>query len=745
MLLSAAAPCRGARRLRQQLPRALLLCAALAFAAPARAQAGARPAATPQAQCSADNRETLAALTEALEAARKRSLLNPVLVSRLQTYETQLARLRDTLKRNARTVAECEQGAAQIEAERERLVRLVGPEGVPAAAAAAAAAASANAGSAAVDACRAGNVDAYGDASRAWREGAAARGLKAGDEEFDAAMLRLRRLRDDLARTGGGLPECEALGRAIAQEQAKAPQAVPRALPAPAAVPTPAPAPAPALAPATAAPPVAAAADAPAECAQLNSQTHADLVQRLAALMQAARVPAESLGPYRALGQRLTALDQRLAAAPGAADCPRLSLALSEAGAELQRLSGLATSTTSSPVTGTTFTDAQAASLQMPSARSTDPRADKCSADLRLNFLDVQQLANSLGSRRELVAAGRAQLKRMLQALALQQVMLFSRDLLSLEDCQQLVQTVGDLRAQVQQVMSTYAQASAQPQAAAPPPAANGLAPQRQQALAAPTPPAAPTVRQGPDPQVLDCVGRNRQAHGEVLQVYQNLQRSGRISAQESAEFQQLQARLSEHAGSLARDGLSLAECQNIGNGIRQLHAAVQRMGQGDPRLDACRGQVRQAQAELVQNFQSQQRGGRISAQEAGEFQNLNGRASQMVQAVARDGASFQDCQQTAQFIHQAQGAVQRMGQVDPRIEQCKAQLRQSYGEAQQLLQAAARSRMTPQKMQELQRSQGRLNQLGNAAQHDFTSLQECQGVGNGLAQERGNLQSLAR
>ena len=85
------------------------------------------------------------------------------------------------------------------------------------------------------------------------------------------------------------------------------------------------------------------------------------------------------------------------------------------------------------------------------------------------------------------------------------------------------------------------------------------------------------------------------------------------------------------------------------------------------------------------------------------------------------------------------------MGQVDPRLEQCKAQVRQSYGEAQQLLQMAARSRMTPQKMQELQRAQARLGQLGNAVQHDFGSVQECQGVGNALAQERGNLQNLAR
>jgi hypothetical protein len=89
---------------------------------------------------------------------------------------------------------------------------------------------------------------------------------------------------------------------------------------------------------------------------------------------------------------------------------------------------------------------------------------------------------------------------------------------------------------------------------------------------------------------------------------------------------------------------------------------------------------------------------------------------------------------------------VQRMGQVDPRLEGCKAQVRQIHGEAQQALQFAARSgRMTPQKAQALQSAQGRLSNLGSMAQRDFGSLGECQNLGNALAQERANVQALAR
>lgn len=110
---------------------------ALLMAGPAALAQSAGRAPTPQAECSAANRQAMADLLKQLDAARKRHLLNPMQVTRLQTFEAQLATLRGTANRPARTVADCEQTAAAIQTEGEKLERLAGDGAATATAAAA--------------------------------------------------------------------------------------------------------------------------------------------------------------------------------------------------------------------------------------------------------------------------------------------------------------------------------------------------------------------------------------------------------------------------------------------------------------------------------------------------------------------------------------------------------------------------------------------------------------------------------
>ena len=105
-------------------------------------------------------------------------------------------------------------------------------------------------------------------------------------------------------------------------------------------------------------------------------------------------------------------------------------------------------------------------------------------------------------------------------------------------------------------------------------------------------------------------------------------------------------------------------------------------------------------QGDVVQQFQGLQRGGRVSQQEFGEFQQINGRMNQLVSSLFQQGAGMGDCQQVLGFLQNAMGAVQRMGQVDPRLESCKGQVRLAWSEAQSAFNNAARSKMTPQKVQ---------------------------------------------
>jgi hypothetical protein len=83
---------------------------------------------------------------------------------------------------------------------------------------------------------------------------------------------------------------------------------------------------------------------------------------------------------------------------------------------------------------------------------------------------------------------------------------------------------------------------------------------------------------------------------------------------------------------------------------------------------------------------------------------------------------------------------------VDPQLEACKAQVRQTHAEAQLQLQMSARSgRIVPQKLPDMQRAQARLEGLSGAVRGDFESVSECQQLGQVLVQEVGKVQALAR
>lgn len=642
---------------RRVLARAALCL--MAAAPPAWAQAPAHP----QAECTAENRSRFAELQQEHEALRKEHVLDPVKVSRLRGFEAPLARLRDALRNNARTAAECEQIAALIESESDRLSRLIAPPAeaaprapVPPAAAAGLAAppppppplppAPSGPSPAELD-CLHEAARQFNDTAQRMETARRARGEAAVDD-FAPLAQRLNALRAQItaALSGKAAPACEALTRSVTAEREHLDRLAPPPPP-PAPVPAPAP-PAPVvLAPIVEAPPPPAAA----ECNRANQQNHAGLLQQFAALVQTGALPPERLGPYRALGQRLAALDAPLARAT-AADCARHASALGELAAELE---GLGRTAPAEPLPAATLADTPVADLRgaMPAGRATDPRAQVCVNDLRLSFRDVQSAANSLAANGGGRAEAKAMLRRLVQNILLQQMVMFGRELIGIEECQALVQVVAELRGQLQQVRQAIAVPVAQ---AEPPPGQRAPAYQPQPVYAQ------PMQRQGPD-----------------------------------------------------------------------------------PRLEACRDQARRGQGDVVQQFQGLQRGGRVSQQEFGEFQQINGRMNQVVSSLFSPSAGMGDCQQVLGFLQNAMGAVQRMGQVDPRLESCKGQVRLAWSEAQSAFNVAARSRMTPQKVQELQRAQSRLQQLGQQAQRDFGSYGECQGVASGLQQERNQLQMLVR
>jgi|CXWL01.1.fsa_nt_gi hypothetical protein len=288
---------------------------------------------TPVARCSAANRQSLADLVQAFEAAQKRSRLNPVTVARLQAFDVQLGSLRAAQPRDGRSLRECEHLTQLIAAEQERLQRIApDPRAANADAAASAPA---------TDACRSANVEAYGEAARVWRERAAARGLKVGQAEYDDAQLRLRRLRDEVAKSGGTLRECETLAQAIAQERVRAqPAGATAAASAPQRAATTASAPLRAAI-ATSAPATAPAAPpAPAACMAAAAEAYNELVRSFNELRGSVATRPALAVPLQATAERLNTLYTVLSApTPAGPPCAQLTQTIA---AEQRQLQGLA-------------------------------------------------------------------------------------------------------------------------------------------------------------------------------------------------------------------------------------------------------------------------------------------------------------------------------------------------------------------------------------------------------------------
>lgn len=80
------------------------------------------------------------------------------------------------------------------------------------------------------------------------------------------------------------------------------------------------------------------------------------------------------------------------------------------------------------------------------------------------------------------------------------------------------------------------------------------------------------------DPGIGRCVADNRAAHNAVYTVYNDGVRTGRISGGEAQRFAAIEKRLTDYQAQAKRDGLTIAECQNISRAIARERAIVDGM-----------------------------------------------------------------------------------------------------------------------------------------------------------------------
>ena len=194
------------------------------------------------------------------------------------------------------------------------------------------------------------------------------------------------------------------------------------------------------------------------------------------------------------------------------------------------------------------------------------------------------------------------------------------------------------------------------------------------------------------DPALARCVADNRRAHQEVAGLYENAKRSGRISPSEAQHFNAMEARLGSARTELARDGLSLQECQRIGNGIARERDEVARMTRSDPAVARCMTDNRRAHQEVVALYENAKRSGRINPSEAQRFNAIDARLQKLRADLGRDGISLRECQRIDGAITRERNEVTRMAQHDPGVARCVADNRRAHEELYKVYNNAMRA-----------------------------------------------------
>jgi hypothetical protein len=263
---------------------------------------------------------------------------------------------------------------------------------------------------------------------------------------------------------------------------------------------------------------------------------------------------------------------------------------------------------------------------------------------------------------------------------------------------------------------------------------------------------AAPRQRQPLPPpntayeEIRRCRSDNQQAHAEVLNNYEAARRAGRINPGEAEQFNAIEGRLRNMRMELARDGLSLQECQRIAGAIARERDEVARMTRSDPAVARCMADNRRAHQEVVGLYENAKRSGRINPSEAQRVNAIDARLQNLRADLGRDGISLQECQRIGGAIARERDEVTRMAKHDPGVARCVADNRRAHEELYKVYNNALRAgRIEPSEAKRFQAIDKRLNGFQAEIKRDGLSLAECQRIGSAIARERALVEKMAR
>ena len=161
--------------------------------------------------------------------------------------------------------------------------------------------------------------------------------------------------------------------------------------------------------------------------------------------------------------------------------------------------------------------------------------------------------------------------------------------------------------------------------------------------------------------EIRRCRSDNQRAHAEVVNLYENARRNGRINPAEAQQFNAMEARLRNLRVQLGRDGLTLQECQYISNTIANDRNEVIRMSRHDPAVGRCMADNRRAHDDIYAVYNRARSAGRIRPDEAQRFQSMEKRLAAMQADMKRDGFTLAECQAVGRTLARERAVVDRM------------------------------------------------------------------------------------
>lgn len=180
------------------------------------------------------------------------------------------------------------------------------------------------------------------------------------------------------------------------------------------------------------------------------------------------------------------------------------------------------------------------------------------------------------------------------------------------------------------------------------------------------------------DPALMQCRADVRRANAETTQLYHRARASGEISPHEARQFSDMEQRMTRHAQSAARDGLTLRECESLLREANHEHDQVERMAsnrRGDesapvPRkfahepqspLAQCSANSQEARDKTRQLYARAHATGSITPMEQETFEKTEQRLDKMTQELQRGGLTLPECEALAREIAEQNQRVERM------------------------------------------------------------------------------------